>query len=187
MDSFSVSLASGMCRGEQLKRKHLIFFPLSLAVFQAGFFAVGWLFGNKFQSLISSVDHWIAFGILTFIGVRMIMEALKKDEAKAKYNPFKFWNTILLSVGTSIDAMAVGIAYACASQTDNSIVVGSVSISTEWATTAVLWMTTVVFSLVGLLLGKFLKRRINFPFEVLGGAILIFIGGYILLEHLGII
>ncbi len=170
MDSFSVSFAAGIGRKELQKRNYVIF-PLFMAVFQAGLFAFGWFLGHNFEELIKNIDHWIAFGLLAFIGVRMIIDGLKSDEDERSFNPFALRNMVTLSVGTSIDALAVGVAFACSQQ--------SVGISS-----AIIWGCTYMFSLVGLLLGRFLGRKIDFPFEVVGGVILICIGIKILLEHL---
>ena len=170
MDSFSVSFAAGIGRKELQKRYYAIF-PLFMAVFQAGLFAFGWFLGHNFEELIKDVDHWIAFGLLAFIGVRMIIDGLKPAEEEKSFNPLAFWNMITLSVGTSIDALAVGVAFACSQQ--------AVGVSS-----AIIWICTYMFSFVGMLLGRFLGRKINFPFEVVGGVILICIGIKILLEHL---
>lgn len=174
IDSFSVSIASSMaCRAKLCAKNY--YFSLMLAIFQAGMFCIGWLLAFKFQFIIESLDHWIAFGLLLVIGLHMIYEAIKKlrnpnDKSVNDYNPFKFWNVVLLSIGTSIDAMAVGVTFACA---------------LEDITAAILiFFTTLILSALGLFLGNKLQKNIKFPFEIIGGIILIIIGTKILIEHL---
>ncbi len=138
-------------------------------------FCIGWLLAFEFQHIIESVDHWIAFGLLLIIGLHMIIEAIKKlknpDNTNVnEYNPFKFWNVVLLSIGTSIDAMAVGVAFACALEDITAAIV--------------IFFTTLIISALGLFLGHKLRKNINFPFEIIGGIILIAIGTKILIEHL---
>ncbi len=94
---------------------------------------------------------------------------LRNPNDERRYNPFTFWNVLLLAVGTSIDAMAVGIAFACTGE--------------DWKATYIIAMATLLFSALGLFLGQKLKRGIKFPVEIVGGVILIIIGVKILLEH----
>ena len=107
------------------------------------------------------------------IGLNMIREGvikLRHPNEERSYNPFTFWNVLLLAVGSSIDAMAVGIAFACAGQ--------------DWKAAYIIAIATLLFSALGLFLGQKLKRGIKFPFEIVGGVILIAIGVKILIEHL---
>lgn len=106
------------------------------------------------------------------IGLNMIREGvvkLRNPNDERRYNPFTSWNVLLLAVGTSIDAMAVGIAYACTGQ--------------DWKAAYIIAIATLLFSALGLFLGQKLKRSIKFPVEIVGGVILIIIGVKILLEH----
>ncbi|HHU96034.1 MAG: manganese efflux pump [Bacteroidota bacterium] len=171
VDSFSVSIASSLCCSEKWNGRNYLF-AVVLAVFQAGLFCLGWILAFHFQYLIESLDHWIAFGLLSMIGLNMIREGvvkLRNPNDERRYNPFTSWNVLLLAVGTSIDAMAVGIAYACTGQ--------------DWKAAYIIAIATLLFSALGLFLGQKLKRSIKFPVEIVGGVILIIIGVKILLEH----
>lgn len=172
VDSFSVSLAAGCCscscRRILLRR---LLFATSLAVFQASFFAAGAWVGSEIMSVIHCVDHWVAFVLLAYIGGKMIYDGVKSGGNKNVYNPFKLSNVFVLSVGTSIDAMAVGLAFAC-SNTDILF------------TAVVVLITTFVFSLGGLIIGAFLSEKVKFPFEIIGGIVLVAIGAKVLYEHL---
>ena len=173
MDSFSVSLAAGMCK-RPYKKCNVFLFPFSLTFFQWGFFSLGWLLGYKCLELIESYDHWIAFGLLLFIGGRMIIDGIRPESKDKTFDPFAPLNMIILSVGTSIDALAVGIAFACSKE--------GVGLSGM-----VIGITTYICSFLGLMTGKYLGKKIKFPFDIVGGVILILIGMRILLTHIGII
>jgi putative Mn2+ efflux pump MntP len=87
-DSFAVSVSCGLMK-QEIKFKQAVFVACSLAIFQALFTVIGWFFGTKINSLIASVDHWIAFCLLTIIGVKMIIEGVKPEEGMLKsFNPF---------------------------------------------------------------------------------------------------
>lgn len=171
VDSFSVSLAAGGCSCSCKKILRRLLFATSLAIFQASFFAIGAWVGSEVISLIHKVDHWVAFALLAYIGGRMIYDGIKDNGSKNVYDPFKWSNIIVLSVGTSIDAVAVGLAFAC-SNTD------------LFLTTFVVLLTTFIFSLAGLIIGSFLCKKVKFPFEIIGGIVLIAIGVKVLYEHL---
>lgn len=133
--------------------------------------------GNPFQKYITSVDHWIAFFLLLFIGGKMVIEAVRdKDvqEIGAKDLPLDHKEMLLLAVATSIDALAVGITFAFlnVSIMEACLIIGC---------------TTFVLSVIGVVVGNFFGTRYKRKAEIAGGVILILIGLKILLEHLGII
>ena len=111
MDCFAVSIASGII----LKRTQ--WRPMLVMAFAFGFFQalmpfIGWMFAKSFSHLIESVDHWIAFAILAFLGGRMIFESFKEEECCQLFNPTKLKVVFTMAIATSIDALAIGISFA---------------------------------------------------------------------------
>ena len=105
-DSFAVSVSCGLMRRE-IRFKQACIIAFSLAFFQGTFPVVGWLIGTSVKSLIAAFDHWIAFGLLLFIGIKMIFEGIKPDGKLQNFDPFRKRVLIGLSVATSIDALVV--------------------------------------------------------------------------------
>ena len=173
MDAFSVSI----CKGLTTKRfswRMALTCGLWFGLFQALMPVVGYFLGAQFARFIESVDHWIAFGLLFLIGANMIREALSHKEGTPVDNSLGFRTMFLLAIATSIDALAVGISFAC--------------IQVElWSSVAVIGLTTFVFSVLGVRIGNVFGSKFKKNAEIFGGIILILIGLKILLEHLGII
>jgi putative Mn2+ efflux pump MntP len=132
---------------------------------------VGWLVGNSIKSLIEPVDHWIAFGLLSLIGGKMIIESFINSEEREIKNPLHIKVILLLSLATSIDALAVGFSFATLLEKIliAVIIIGSV---------------TFIASMLGILLGKKTGPKINKYAEIIGGLILIGIGAKIMIGHL---
>lgn len=172
MDAFAVSICKGLSV-EKVQPKHLLTAGVYFGGFQALMPLVGFLLGFKFESLIVSVDHWIAFVLLALIGGNMIKEALGKDEPEHDAS-FSFKTMLPLAVATSIDALAVGISFAFLGV---DIIEAAILIG----------ITTFVLSGVGVYVGNIFGAKYKSKAEIVGGAVLIFIGLKILLEHLGII
>ena len=108
MDCFAVSVASGII----LKRPHwwpMLVMAFCFGLFQALMPLIGWWGASLFSHLIESVDHWVAFAILAFLGGRMVRESFKDDGCKHTYDPTRLRVVLALPVATSIDALAVGI------------------------------------------------------------------------------
>jgi putative Mn2+ efflux pump MntP len=176
MDAFAVAVASGAT----MKRLHL---PraLKMALFFGGFQALmpvlGWLAGLGMKSFISGIDHWIAFGLLTAIGGKMLYEAFKIKEEEdcggPKTCPFDTGTLTVLAIATSIDALAVGVTFS----------VLAVSIITP---VLVIGLVTFAMSVGGVKLGASGGHFFEHRMEAAGGLILIAIGLKILLEHLGL-
>jgi putative Mn2+ efflux pump MntP len=169
MDAFAVSLSTGMAlRCTAIDAFKLAFF---FGFFQFLMPVIGWAGASRFSDLISSFDHWIAFGLLGFVGVRMIRSGLDaKGETHTK-DPSRGGTMVMLSVATSIDAFAIGLTLAML-QVDilyPSVVIGVV---------------TGILSLIGLLVGGRLGLAFGKRMEVIGGVLLIFIGFRVLLSHL---
>ena len=169
-DSFAVSVCSG------LNLPNIRFIQAAkIAVFSALFQTVmpliGWLLGNSMKTLIEPVDHWIAFGLLSLIGGKMIIESFINSESREIKNPLHFRVILLLSLATSIDALAVGFSFATLMEKFLLPV-------------AIIGLVTFIASMLGILLGKKTGPTFNRYAEILGGLILIMIGSKILIEHL---
>lgn len=173
MDAFSVSICKGLTTKEFSWRMALIC-GLWFGFFQALMPTVGYFLGDQFQEMIEAYDHWIAFGLLALIGVNMIREALSKEEEGATNDALDVKTMFFLAVATSIDALAVGVSFAC--------------IQVElWSSVVVIGLTTFVFSVLGVKIGNVFGSKYEKSAGVVGGIILIIIGLKILLEHLGVI
>lgn len=172
MDAFAVAIATGV----RLKRVSLRqFFRLSwhFGLFQAMMPVVGWAAGLTVRDRIERYDHWVAFGLLTFVGVNMIREAFRLEEdAREKHDPTRGLTLVMLSVATSIDALAVGLTIAM-------LQVGI------WLPALVIGLVAGGFTLLGLHLGKAVgsAERLSPLAGVIGGMVLIGIGVKILAEH----
>ena len=177
MDAFAVSVCKGLGM-KKLNKKQAVVIGLYFGGFQALMPLVGWILGIQFQKYITSIDHWIAFILLGFIGGKMILEAVKEwneeDIVEVKDQPLDHRNMFVLAVATSIDALAVGITFAFLQVP----IVKAVSI---------IGITTFVISVIGVYVGNFFGNRYKKKAELAGGIILILIGLKILLEHLGIL
>ncbi|MBQ6454878.1 MAG: manganese efflux pump [Eggerthellaceae bacterium] len=177
MDAFAVSL----CKGLGMKRLDLrqaVIIGVFFGGFQALMPVVGWALGKQFESYITSIDHWIAFALLAFIGGKMIFDAARGDGydelAGKSMGKLDYKELFMLAVATSIDALAVGITFAFLQVN----IIGAVSI---------IGITTFVLSVAGVAIGHLFGARFEKPAGIIGGIVLILIGVRILLEHLGII
>jgi putative Mn2+ efflux pump MntP len=169
-DSFAVSVCSGL-NLPQIRFFQAAKIAIFLAMFQAVMPLVGWLVGNSMKSVIEPVDHWIAFGLLSMIGGKMIIESFISSDAREIKNPLQLRVILMLSLATSIDALAVGFSFATLL---DQIVVAVIIIG----------VVTFIASMLGILLGKKIGPKTNRIAEFLGGLILISIGAKILIEHL---
>ncbi|MBQ9684934.1 MAG: manganese efflux pump [Oscillospiraceae bacterium] len=170
MDAFAVSICKGLSL-QNLRPRHAALVGLYFGGFQFLMPVVGWLLGYRFESVITSVDHWVAFFLLLIIGVSMIQESKKTEELS---DDLGFKTMVVLAVATSIDALAVGITFAFLSVQ----IVPAASL---------IGVTTFLLSAVGVYIGRFFGLRYKEKAELAGGIILILIGLKILLEHLGVI
>ena len=183
MDCFTVSIVFGVLL-RKIEWRTILVVAFLFGLFQAMMPLAGWLATNSFSSLIEDYDHWIAFGLLAFLGGRMIKESFSDDEeegeaeAEAKHiNPRKLKTQLVFAVATSIDALAVGISFTC---------LGFNTISSLSLPLLIIGFVSLAFSIVGSLLGirfgKGVEKRLK-P-ELLGGIVLIIIGVRVLCEHL---
>ena len=170
MDAFVVSIASGGA----YKQLH-VRYALRLAIFFGGFQAfmpiIGYLAGLSIREYIQDYDHWIAFGILSAVGGKMIYESLKIESVEKNMDPSNIFVLLALSVATSIDALAIGI---------------TLSLITSYIIIAVLiiGLVTFVLSYLGIIIGKKFGHFFENKIEALGGIILIGLGLKILFQHL---
>lgn len=169
-DSFAVSVSCGLMRRE-IRFKQAAIVAGSLAFFQALFPLIGWFIGETLKELITSVDHWIAFGLLSLIGIKMIIEGVKKNGSLSDFNPFKLSVLIGLSIATSIDALVVGLSFGFL---DMPILFPAI----------VIGVVTFIASMLGMLFGKYIPANRSRQSLILGGIILISMGIKILVEHL---
>lgn len=181
MDCFTVSIVFGVLL-RKIEWRTILVVAFLFGLFQAMMPLAGWLATNSFSSLIEDYDHWIAFGLLAFLGGKMIKESFPDDEeeeeAEAKHiNPRKLKTQLVFAVATSIDALAVGISFTC---------LGFNTISSLFLPLLIIGFVSLAFSIVGSLLGirfgKGVEKRLK-P-ELLGGIVLIIIGVRVLCEHL---
>ena len=172
MDAFAVSVCKGLSAG-RVTLSHALTAGLWFGGFQGLMPFLGWLLGSRFQSLISSIDHWIAFLLLGLIGLNMIRESRSQEE-ESLGTSFAPRAMLPLAVATSIDALTVGITFAFL----------EVSILPAVCFIAA---TTFLLSCIGVKVGNLCGTRFQSKAELLGGIILILLGLKILLEHLGVL
>lgn len=170
MDSFAVSVSNGI-RIKSYKFNLALKNALFFAAFQGAMPIIGYTIGLGFKNIITSFDHWIAFGLLALIGVKMIYESVKGDNNKAILNVQNNKILIMQSIATSIDALIVGtsLAFLNFPILTSSLIIGIV---------------TLIFSFFGVVAGKKCGCVLKDKAEIIGGLILITIGIKILLEHL---
>lgn len=178
MDACAVSICKGLAT-KRVKLSHMVLAGLWFGGFQALMPLVGYLLGTTFEQYITKYDHWIAFVLLGFLGVKMILEAFEKDEcdcckgnSDASFAPREM---LVMAIATSIDALAVGISLA---------ILPDVKIG--WAVTFI-GVITFLLSALGVKLGNIFGAKYKSKAEFAGGVILVLMGTKILLEHLGVL
>jgi putative Mn2+ efflux pump MntP len=170
MDAFAVSISSGL-NADRIRLGYALKIASFFGVFQAVMPIIGFAAGLSVRDFMAGIDHWIAFALLAFIGAKMIYEALSGREDGRRSNGHSLATLLVLSVATSIDALAVGISF---SLLDIGIIQPA----------CIIGLATFLISLLGVLIGRKAGQHLGRTAEVLGGVILIGIGLKILLEHL---
>lgn len=173
MDAFAVSICKGLSMPKMNWKKALII-TIYFSLFQMVMPAIGFLLGVGFSDIVEVIDHWIAFALLSFIGIKMIREAIKGEDENLNDN-VNFKNMMILSIATSIDALTVGITFAFLETRNIALAIGIIGI------------ITFTLCLTGVKIGNKFGNKCSGKAEILGGSILIFIGIKILLEHLQIL
>lgn len=172
MDAFAVSICRGL-KVREVELNYSLTTALMFGFFQAMMPFIGYFAGRYFEKYITSIDHWLAFGLLALIGINLIKESLAKEEELCCEND-SFRELLLMAIATSIDALAIGISFAF------------LKIDIFFAA-LVIGIITFGFSLVGVYVGHFFGSKLKSKAEMFGGLILIGIGIKILLEHLGVL
>ena len=176
MDCLAVSIASGIIL-KRIQWRPMLVMAFFFGLFQAIMPLLGWLGASTFSHLIESVDHWIAFAILAFLGGRMIKESFKEEDCCQRFNPASLKVVITMAIATSIDALAIGVSFAF---------LGIKSCSSILYPVGIIGFVSFLMSLIGLIFGiRFgcgSARKLHA--ELWGGIILILIGTKILIEHL---
>ena len=176
MDAFAVAVCQGLCMPKLNLRQGGVI-ALYFGGFQALMPLIGWFLGSQFAGYIQSFDHWVAFVLLALIGGNMVREALSPEEEEtscAVNSKLDHKKLFVMAVATSIDALAIGVAFAFM----DVLILPAVSL---------IGCTTFCLSLVGVVVGNFFGSRYKKRAELTGGIIWILLGVKILLEHLGIL
>ena len=173
MDAFAVSITTGITL-KDLRWKHALKVGLFFGGFQFLMPLIGYLAGSTFVRYIESVDHWIAFGLLAFIGGKMVYECIRPGEEEQVANPTATGKLLVLAVATSIDAFAVGVSFA-------AMQVAIIS------SAALIGITTCLLSAIGVKVGALFGDKYRAPAERIGGIVLILIGVKTLLTGLGVL
>ncbi len=171
MDAFAVAITKGLCLS-RMRYKYALITGLFFGGFQALMPLIGYYLGVQFEEYLTSIDHWVIFALLFLIGINMILESRKEE--KEKCDTLNFKNMTILSLATSIDALAVGITFAFL----HADIIVSIT---------VIGLTTFILSFFGVVIGNMFGSRFKSKAEIAGGIILILIGTKILFEHLGVI
>jgi len=169
MDAFAVLLSSGTFVVVTSWRDYFRI-PFHFGLFQFLMPVIGWYLGGTVALYIASFDHWVAFGLLVLIGLRMVLEANSHKSEKEKSDPSRGMSLVLLSVATSIDALAVGFGLALLKYP-------------IWQPAALIGIITALLSFVGVTTGNRIGKKFGKWVEIIGGIILIFIGIKIALAH----
>jgi putative Mn2+ efflux pump MntP len=169
-DTFAISLTCGVV-DDRIIFRTAVRVALIMAFFQGAFTVVGFFAGSAVSDELGFIDHWIAMGLLSFLGIRMIINGLKSSGCVEKSDITSLPNVITMAVGTSIDALAVGVSFAFLSLN-------------IWLAGFLIGTITFLASMTAIRIGKSAGKRLGSRVEIAGGLILIFIGIKILLEHL---
>ncbi len=172
-DSFTVAIAAGLIL-KRIQLRHFLSIAFFFGAFQALMPLMGWAGSVYFYHFIENYDHWIAFAILVFLGVKMIREGIQGDE-EAHFDPTRLATVLVLAVGVSIDALAVGISFTC---------IGMNTLASIGFPLLAIGLASFVMALGGCFIGSLIGNKLKFPVEPLGGAVLIILGIRILCEHL---
>jgi len=169
MDAMAVAIATGLGLAAVTGR-HVFRLGFHFGLFQFLMPVAGWSLGRQMADHIQGFDHWVAFGLLSFIGIKMLRESRNPDDHEAAADPTRGWSLVMLSVATSIDALAVGVSMALL----------GVSV---WFPAAVIGVITATLTALGIIFAGHLGRRCGAWAGAVGGAVLILIGVRILLTH----
>jgi len=172
MDAFAVSIATGVIL-KTVSSRQTFRLAWHFGLFQSLMSIIGWTIGSTVNQLVEKIDHWVAFSLLAFIGMKMIFGAFKPEDGKIKINdPTKGGTMIMLSVATSLDALAVGLSFSLL----------QISI---WKPAVIIGLIALIFTAIGIQLGRIVGANFKLDkyAEIIGGFVLLGIGVRILFEH----
>ena len=169
MDCFSVSITSGIIL-RRVCMKVFLTIAFFFGLFQGMMPVIGWFGASRFYHLIEQFDHWIAFGLLFFLGVKMVKDSFDKDEEHHHFNPTRLPVILTLAVATSIDALIVGVSFAF----------WEVDI---FYSATLIGIVTALLSITGLHIGQLFGCRHRSKAEIFGGVVLVLLGIKPLVEH----
>ena len=170
MDAFAVSVTLGLSV-KKLKLKQILIPGIYFGFFQALMLFIGFFAGTYFVHKIQSLDHWIAFALLVFIGGKMIKDSFSKEEKRVQENPFRFITMLLLAIATSVDALAIGITF-------------SFFEINIFKAILITGLVTFCISIGGVKIGNVFGAKYKSKAEFIGGVVLVILGFKILIEHL---
>lgn len=173
MDSFTIAIASGLIL-KRITLRHFLTIAFCFGLFQAIMPLIGWAGAVYFYRFIEQFDHWIAFALLIFLGVKMIREGISDDEEHL-FDPTRLATVLTLSLAVSIDALAVGISFTC---------IGMSTLHQLTFPLLAIGLASFVLALIGCFIGSIVGNKLRFPMEPIGGLVLIILGIKILFEHL---
>ncbi len=169
LDTFAVSLSYGVIQNKVLFWR-AAWIALVLAIFQGGMVVLGYFLGSIVSDVLKTADHWVALGLLSFMGIRMIITGIKRKKEDEIKDYSKTLVLFTVAIGTSIDAFAVGISFALL-----NIMI--------WKSGIIIGIVTFIASMTAIRIGKAAGGRLGQRVEIIGGLILIAIGIKIFLEH----
>lgn len=169
-DTFAVSLSYGVVRYKILFWQ-AVRIAIILAIFQAGLLVGGYFLGSVVSDFFKAADHWFALALLSFLGIRMVVEGIKRKANEEARDYTKTSTLLTVAVGTSIDAFAVGISFALL-----DIII--------WISGIIIGVVTFLASMTAIRIGKSAGKRLGQKVEIIGGIILLAIGIKIFLEHM---
>lgn len=173
MDSFTVAITAGLIL-KRVQMRHFLIIAFFFGAFQAIMPLMGWAGSIYFYRFIEDYDHWIAFAILVFLGIKMIREGIQGEEGD-HFDPTKLATVLVLAVGVSIDALAVGISFTC---------IGMDAFADIAFPLVAIAAASFVLAFGGCFIGSLIGNKLKLPVEPLGGVVLIILGIKILCEHL---
>jgi len=170
MDAFAVSIAAGLAVSP-VRFRHVFRLAFHFGLFQFMMPVLGWLAGSRLADLIGAYDHWAAFGLLAFVGGKMVLQSRREEHEAARSDPTRGLSLVALSVATSLDALAVGLSMALL----------GVSV---WVPAVVIGLVAAALTAVGIIFGSRLGPRWGRRAELIGGCVLLAIGVRIVVSHL---
>jgi len=171
MDAFAVATAIAAGLSDSLTSRHVFRLSWHFGLFQAMMTVIGWLGGAGLAALMGGIHKWLAFGLLSLLGLRMIGHSRHPEGRQRSYDPTRGWSLVGLSLATSLDALAVGISFG---------LIGA----DIWLPAGVIGLVAMVLTYTGTRLGRKAGRHLGQWAEGVGGVILLIIGSRILIRHL---